>query len=82
MLVVLIVQQRVSQSIFDCYEKLIEIAGALPADYMVFYNGPHSGASAPDHSHMQIGLAQGVPLVEKLRNNTFPDKKIDRKSVV
>lgn len=64
------------QSIFDCYEKLIEIAGALPADYMVFYNGPHSGASAPDHSHMQIGLAQGVPLVEKLRNNTFPDKKI------
>ncbi len=34
---------------------LLSLAEELP-DYVVFYNGPKSGASAPDHFHMQAGL--------------------------
>ena len=36
----------------------------LGDDFMIFYNGPHCGASAPDHQHLQAGRWKGVPLVE------------------
>ena len=53
----------------DCCKKMLQIASELKPDYMVFYNGPRSGASAPDHLHMQIGRSEGIPLVDKLRMN-------------
>ena len=58
----------------DCYEKMLRIAGQLEPGYMIFYNGPRSGASAPDHLHMQIGRSEGIPLVDKLRYNEPPQK--------
>jgi len=63
------------QSIADCYEKMVSIAQALPPEYVVFYNGPHSGASAPDHLHMQIGLSRGMPLIEKLRTDILLEEE-------
>lgn len=30
---------------------------------MVFYNGAHCGASAPDHAHFQAGTSDNVPLI-------------------
>lgn len=30
-------------------------------DYAIFYNGPRSGASAPDHMHFQIGRVADIP---------------------
>lgn len=33
-------------------------------DYLVFYNGPASGASAPDHLHFQAISRHGLPLEE------------------
>ncbi|MCQ2075548.1 MAG: DUF4922 domain-containing protein [Bacteroidaceae bacterium] len=32
-------------------------------EYMVFYNGPLCGASAPDHMHFQAGSRDGIPLI-------------------
>ena len=58
----------------DCYEEMLDIASRLEPGYMIFYNGPRSGASAPDHLHMQIGRAEGIPLVDKLRENEPPQK--------
>lgn len=58
----------------DCYEKMLRIAQQLEPGYMIFYNGPRSGASAPDHLHMQIGRSEGIPLVDKLRDNEPPQK--------
>lgn len=55
-------QKHIPQAISSCYRKLIQIASQLQPGYMVFYNGPRSGASAPDHLHLQIGTATGVPL--------------------
>ncbi len=56
----------------DCYREMLDIASRLEPGYMIFYNGPRSGASAPDHLHMQIGRSQGIPLVDKLRENEPP----------
>ena len=66
------------QAFKDCYRQMLDIASRLEPGYMIFYNGPRSGASAPDHLHMQIGRTEGIPLVEKLINNEPPanDKPI------
>ena len=45
---------HVDQLIFDRYEDMLDLAAAL-GDFVVFYNGPKSGASAPDHMHFQAG---------------------------
>lgn len=61
------------QRLEDCWRKMIEIAAILPSRYMIFYNGPRSGASAPDHLHMQIGTCDGIPLIDKLKSNPMSD---------
>ena len=60
------------QAFKDCYRKMLDIAGQLPDGYMIFYNGPRSGASAPDHLHIQICRCEGIPLLDKLRQNEPP----------
>lgn len=62
------------QRILSCYRKMLDIAAKLPSEYIIFYNGPRSGASAPDHLHLQIGLSAGIPLADKLRANRPPEK--------
>ena len=43
------------QRILDGYDAMIQAAKDLPEGYIVFYNGPKCGASAPDHLHLQAG---------------------------
>lgn len=45
------VPQRIRKKTGD----MLTLAEQLP-DYLVFYNGPKCGASAPDHFHLQAGL--------------------------
>lgn len=45
------VPQRLRKKVCD----MLTLAAQLP-DYVVFYNGPKCGASAPDHFHLQAGL--------------------------
>jgi len=52
------------QCIAEAYDALIQATKALPEEYIVFYNGPKCGASAPDHLHLQTGIGKGIPLVE------------------
>ena len=52
-----------------------QVQKKLGNDFMVFYNGPHCGASAPDHQHIQAGRWKGVPLIEYIlahKNVTTP----------
>ena len=42
-------------------EVMNRLAWALP-DFLLLYNGPRSGASAPDHAHLQAGVRGLVPL--------------------
>ena len=43
------------QRILDGYDAMIQATLTLPEGYIVFYNGPKCGASAPDHLHLQAG---------------------------
>ncbi len=52
------------QNITEAYDAMIQAVLALPEEYIVFYNGPKCGASAPDHLHLQAGIGEGVPLVK------------------
>lgn len=51
---------HVPQRIRKKTEDMLTLAEQLP-DYLIFYNGPKCGASAPDHFHLQAGLK--VPLL-------------------
>ena len=52
------VDQRLVPYIADMFDLARELT-----DYVVFYNGPKCGASAPDHMHFQAGNADFLPLV-------------------
>ncbi len=49
--------QRIGGRLADMLGMARSLAG-----YLLFYNGPHSGASAPDHMHFQAGSRGHVPL--------------------
>ena len=57
-------KQHRPQRFLDAYEAMIQATKKLPEGYIVFYNGPKCGASAPDHLHLQAGLGHDVPLVK------------------
>ena len=58
------------QRFLDAYEAMIQATKSLPEEYIVFYNGPKCGASAPDHLHLQAGIAKDIPLVEYAQSLT------------
>lgn len=49
------------QQIKGCYGEIHRLLTDYP-ELTVFYNGPQSGASAPDHGHFQAGLGGVLPL--------------------
>jgi len=50
------------QVIRDSFGAFLKITRDLGTRYMVLYNGPRCGASAPDHLHFQAGNRAAVPL--------------------
>jgi ATP adenylyltransferase/5',5'''-P-1,P-4-tetraphosphate phosphorylase II len=54
------------QLIAGRYEDMLDLAEALD-EFVVFYNGPKCGASAPDHVHFQAGSKGFLPLEEDVR---------------
>ena len=49
------------QRIRPIFPLMLDLACELGPRYTVFYNGPQSGASAPDHLHLQAGNANFTP---------------------
>lgn len=63
-------KKHVPQQIKPYFDDLLILAQALD-EYVVFYNGPKCGASAPDHLHFQAGTKDFLPLVndyKRLKN--------------
>ena len=56
-------KQHRPQRFLDAYDAMLQATKILPEGYIVFYNGPKCGASAPDHLHLQAGIANDIPLV-------------------
>lgn len=52
---------HVAQEIRFRFGDMLELAALLPG-FVVFYNGPECGASAPDHFHLQAGSRGYLPV--------------------
>jgi hypothetical protein len=66
--------QHVPQRIGDSFGTLLQLTRDLGARYMVFYNGPKCGASAPDHLHFQAGERAFVPVDKEYETITQTPK--------
>jgi ATP adenylyltransferase/5',5'''-P-1,P-4-tetraphosphate phosphorylase II len=49
------------QQILGCFGSMLDLAERLN-DFVIFYNGPKCGASAPDHLHFQAGNKGFLPI--------------------
>jgi ATP adenylyltransferase/5',5'''-P-1,P-4-tetraphosphate phosphorylase II len=56
------------QRIKGNFENMLDLAEALE-DFVVFYNGPKCGASAPDHLHFQAGIKGFLPIEADFSND-------------
>jgi len=52
---------HIDQRIQGNFEMMLKLAKAIP-DFVIFYNGPQCGASAPDHLHFQAGNKGFLPI--------------------
>jgi galactose-1-phosphate uridylyltransferase len=68
--------EHCDQRILDSFPDMLNLAVGLPG-YVVFYNGPECGASAPDHLHFQAGERGFMPL-----ENHFPSRKFTERMSV
>jgi ATP adenylyltransferase/5',5'''-P-1,P-4-tetraphosphate phosphorylase II len=56
-------QRHIPQQIKPFFSDLLQLAKEM-SDYVLFYNGPECGASAPDHLHFQAGTKNFLPLMK------------------
>jgi len=75
-------KEHINQQIKPYFADLLELARALDK-YLVFYNGPRCGASAPDHMHFQAGTKDFLPLVNdyKRLKATYAELLVESESV-
>lgn len=71
---------HVPQTIISRFGDMLDLA-AYMSDYVIFYNGPKCGASAPDHAHFQAGNKGFLPL-EKEWEKHITEKITDKLSVI
>lgn len=60
-------RRHTAQAIAGNFEALLALARELDGRHFVLYNGPESGASAPDHLHFQACARRGLPIEAHLR---------------
>ncbi|MFA5818534.1 MAG: DUF4922 domain-containing protein [Bacteroidales bacterium] len=58
------------QRILQNFGSMLSLAEAIP-DYVIFYNGPQCGASAPDHLHFQAGNRGFLPIETDFSGGKF-----------
>lgn len=58
-------KDHLDQRIEGRFGEMLLLAELLP-DFVVFYNGPQCGASAPDHFHFQAGNKGFMPIEQEL----------------
>ena len=59
-------KEHTDQLIKPFFTDMLVLAEAMD-DYLIFYNGPRCGASAPDHMHFQAGTKDFLPLVNDFK---------------
>lgn len=72
---VIAMNRHVDQSIWHRYVDMLDLARKY-VGYTFFYNGPKSGASAPDHHHFQGAPAGLMPLENDIDNLIASDSDV------
>ena len=67
--------EHIDQNFIDHIGDMVNLAESLEG-YSVFYNGPKSGASAPDHMHFQAGENDFMPINTEYSNLKNNDEKL------
>ena len=73
-------ESHTGQRILDSFSDMIMLAGALP-DYVIFYNGPQCGASAPDHLHFQAGNRGFLPIEKDFHGSNLSWKIYEKNGI-
>ncbi|HLC15583.1 MAG TPA: DUF4922 domain-containing protein [Thermodesulfovibrionia bacterium] len=60
---------HIPQSILNSFDSLLVISKELGPTITVIYNGPQSGASAPDHLHFQAFTSSIMPVESEIKEN-------------
>ena len=55
------------QRILENFETMLDLAAQL-SKFVIYYNGPKCGASAPDHLHFQAGIKGFIPIENDFAN--------------
>ena len=61
---------HIDQRIGNNFVHMMDLVKAIP-DYVIFYNGPQCGASAPDHLHFQAGNKGFLPIEIDFTNRKY-----------
>ncbi len=56
--------EHTPQQLQGRYADMLKLAVEMP-EFTLFYNGPHCGASAPDHMHFQAGSRHFMPIEQQ-----------------
>lgn len=68
-------KQHELQQIKPYFPIMLDFVDINP-DCFIFYNGPRSGASAPDHMHFQAGLVKDVPFYNQETKGNWPGANV------
>jgi hypothetical protein len=60
---------HIPQSILNNFDSLLVLSKELGPTITVIYNGPQSGASAPDHLHFQAFTSSIMPVESEIKEN-------------
>jgi hypothetical protein len=63
-------KQHIDQRIKNSFADMLNLARAL-VGFVIFYNGPQCGASAPDHLHFQAGNTGFLPIEKDFEDRRF-----------
>jgi ATP adenylyltransferase/5',5'''-P-1,P-4-tetraphosphate phosphorylase II len=58
-------KEHLQQRILDTFSDMLDLSKDLSKFYVVTYNGPRCGASAPDHLHFQAGNKYFMPIIDE-----------------
>lgn len=69
--VTIVADTHTPQRFLPLIQPMLDLVVQLEAGCFVFYNGPHCGASAPDHAHLQAARLPEIPLLD-----FFPSEEV------
>jgi len=75
--------EHLPQQIINRFDSLLNLSKEIGENFVLFYNGPKCGASAPDHLHFQAGNKNYMPIDNEFDNikNLHGEKLADKEEL-